>query len=188
MMDRFARAILAVALLALSACSRPQATVADLRMPETHHPGIAAVTVRALALDSDDTQSPQAQKTAELLRGAGIVGSASYRYQVAPPGTGRYKVRIEMFVDAARAQANWQTRHLPEALAMTAPFAAGDEGWIYRDQMAGLRVGAVIVEIRAADGAVDLAAFARSYAEFVRETLARGGPGWWERLGWGSGG
>ena len=67
------------------------------------------------------------------------------------------------------------------ALAMTTPFAAGDEGWIYRDQMAGVRVGAVIVEIRAADGAQGLPEFTRSYADFVRETLQRGGPGWWER-------
>lgn len=180
-MRRLVRAILVVALLGVVACSRPPATVVDLRMPPQRHAGVAAVSTRLLAVEGDESQSPQSRNTAELLRRSGIVGSANYRYQLAAPGKGRYKVRVDMFADEARAQANWQARHMPEALAMTTPLAVGDAGWIYRDQMAGVRIGRVIIEVRAADGAQSIADFVSSYADFIRETMARGGPGWWER-------
>ena len=58
-------------------------------------PGIAAVTTRLLVVDGDDSQSLQGRNTAELLRRSGIVGSANYRYQIAAPGKGRYKVRVD---------------------------------------------------------------------------------------------
>lgn len=170
-----------VAVLLLAACSRPPASVADLRLPVDGHPGLAEASVRAEIIDGAAGQLPKEQETAELLRKSGLTGTASYRYRLAPPGRGRYKVRIDLFVDEARARENWATRHMPEALAMTEPFAVGDEGWIWRDQMAGFRIGRAIIEIRAADKATGMPDFARRYAVFAQEALARGGPGWWER-------
>ncbi|HEX4895077.1 MAG TPA: hypothetical protein VFV11_01950 [Solimonas sp.] len=169
------------AVLLLAACSRPAATVTDLRMPAEAHPGIAALSTRAEVVDGDEAALPKQAETAELLRKAGLTGSASYRYRLAPPGKGRYKVRIDLFVDEARAQENWANRHMPEALAMTQPFAVGDQGWIWRDQMAGFRIGRAIIEIRAADGAQGMPDFARRYAGYAAAALDRGGPAWWER-------
>jgi hypothetical protein len=43
----------------------------------------------------------------------------------------------------------------------------GDDGFLYRDQYAGFRVGPVVVEIRAEGASGRLPEFARSYAAFV---------------------
>ena len=65
---------------------------------------------------------------------------------------------------------------MPEALALTEPLLVGDDGFLYGQEYAGFRVGPVVVEIRASEGAGHLAPFARAYAEFVAATLAAAAP------------
>jgi hypothetical protein len=144
-------------------------TAADLQMPASAFADVAEVSTRALAVD--DGREGAAPPEITALRRIGLASAAQYRYRIAGERPAQLKVRLDVFRDEAAAKAQFRGRHLPQALAMTEPFAAGDDGFLYRDQFAGFRVGPVIVEIRAAKPGGRLPEFARSYAEFVTARL-----------------
>jgi len=156
---------------AIGACSRPPLTAESLRLPIERAAGFSEVETRLIVGDDAAHRAAAGEKTLEQMRRANISSAAEYLYLAGTPSSGRIKVRVELFVDEPAAQANWKTRHRPEALAMTQPFNAGDEGWIYSDQMAGVRVGRSILEFRAKGKVPGLAAFARTYADYARVTL-----------------
>lgn len=171
---------LALALVAVlaAACSRPAPlTAADLQLPLARAPGFTAIEPRFAITDRGDAQGAAPDKALEQMRRARVTSATEVLYRVAPPGSGAIKVRIELFVDEPAAQANWKTRHRPEALAMTTALDAGDAAWVYRDQMAGLRVGRAIFEFRGRGGAAGVADFARAHAEHAKRALARAPPG-----------
>lgn len=144
-------------------------TAADLQMPATAFADVAEVSTRALAVDDGRKGATPPEITA--LRRIGLASAAQYRYRIAGERPAHLKVRVDVFPDETAAKAQFRGRHLPQALAMTEPFAAGDDGFIYLDQFAGFRVGPVTVEIRAAEPGGRLAEFARSYAAFVTARL-----------------
>jgi len=170
-------ALVAHALLARGAWSAderraevsPMPTAADLQMPATAFADVAEVSTRALAVDDGRQGATPPEITA--LRRIGLASAAQYRYRIAGERPAQLKVRVDVFPDETAAKARFRGRHLPQALAMTEPLAAGDDGFIYRDQFAGFRVGPVTVEIRAAKPGGRLAEFARSYADFVAARL-----------------
>lgn len=149
-------------------------TAADLRMPATAFPNVAEVSTRALAVDDGSAKEGATPPEITALRLARLASSAQYRYRIEGERPGRFKVRVDVYPDEAAAIEGFRGRHLPEALAMTQPFPAGDDGFIYQDQYAGFRVGPVAIEIRAEGAAGRLPDFARSYAAFVTARL-RGG-------------
>ncbi len=142
-------------------------TAADLALPAAAFAEIVEISTRALAVD--DGRAPEGATPPDIaaLRRTGVKSAAQYRYRIGGERPGRFKVRVEVFRDEATAVAQFRGRHLPQALAMTEPFAAGDDGFIYLDQYAGFRVGPVAVEIRAEGASGRLPDFARSYAYFV---------------------
>lgn len=146
-------------------------TAADLQMPAAAFADITEVSTRALAVDDGRAKEGATPPEITALRRAGLASAAQYRYQIGGERPGRFKVRVDVFRDQATATAQFRGRHLPQALAMTQPFAAGDDGFIYRDQYAGFRVGPVAVEIRAEGASGRLPDFARSYADFVTARL-----------------
>jgi hypothetical protein len=166
---------LALALLPGSAQKAP--TAADLQMPAAAFPEVTEVSTRALAVDDGSAKEGATPPEITVLRQTGLASSAQYRYRIGGERPGQLKVRIDVFRDEATATKQFRGRHMPEALAMTQPFAAGDDGFIYQDQYAGFRVGPVAIEIRAEGAAGRLPDFARSYADFVvarlRGTAAR---------------
>ena len=178
--SRYVVALLALALLPGGARSEEDKkagsaqkapTAADLQMPATAFPDVAEVSTRTLAVDDGSVKEGAAPPEITVLRRTGLASSAQYRYSIGGERPGRFKVRIDVFRDEATAIAQFRGRHLPEALAMTQPFPAGDDGFIYQDQYAGFRVGPVAIEIRAEGAAGRLPDFARSYADFVVSRL-----------------
>jgi hypothetical protein len=173
--DRVAGAFAALVVAgALVACSRPPPPSAEsLKLPLARAAGFGEIETRFVAGDDNEAHRGAAGPAvlAQLQR-AGIHSAAEYLYVGGAATPGRIKVRVELFEDEPGAQANWKTRHRPEALAMTTPFDAGDQGWIYSDQMAGVRVGRLILEFRVKGKPPPLPAFARAYAEFARQELA----------------
>jgi hypothetical protein len=156
--------------LVLAGSAPAAVTAADLQMPAAAFPEIAEVVTRALAVD-DGRSAEGAPPEITALRRSGLASSAQYRYRLAGERPGRFKVRIDVFRDEAAATAQFRGRHLPQALAMTEPLAAGDDGFIYRDEYAGFRVGPVAVEIRAEGAGGRLPGFAAAYAGFVTSRL-----------------
>lgn len=158
--------------LALAACSRAPLTAGQLQLPLASAIGFSDIETRfVVSDDSEANRAAAGAKVLDQLARARIRSAAEYLYVADAPSAGRVKVRVELFVDEAAAQANWATRHRPEALAMTRPFEAGDQGWIYSDQMAGVRVGRVILEFRVRGKPPALPAFAKAYADFARRAL-----------------
>lgn len=151
--------------------NRTAPTAADLQMPAAAFADVTEVSTRALAVDDGRAKEGAAPPEITALRRAGLASAAQYRYHLGGERPGRFKVRVDVFRDEATAIAQFRGRHLPQALAMTQPFAAGDDGFIYRDQYAGFRVGPVAVEIRAEGASGRLPDFARSYADFVTVRL-----------------
>lgn len=149
--------------------ARPSA--ADLQMPPELSADVAEVITRALAVDDGSTQEGATPPEVTALRLAGLSSAAQYRYRIGGERSGMFKVRVDVFRDEATGIAQFRGRHLPQALAMTQPLEAGDDGFIYRDEYAGFRVGAVVVEIRAEGAKGRLPDFARSYAAFVTSRL-----------------
>jgi hypothetical protein len=146
-------------------------SAADLQMPAELSADIAEVTTRALAVDDGRTQEGATPPEITALRLAGLASAAQYRYRVGGERPGLFKVRVDVFRDEATGTAQFRGRHLPQALAMTQPLDAGDDGFIYRDEYAGFRVGPIVVEIRAEGARGRLPDFARSYAAFVAARL-----------------
>lgn len=142
-------------------------TAADLQMPAAAFPDVAEISTRTLAVDDGSAAEGATPPEITVLRQAGLASSAQYRYRIGGERPGQFKVRIDVFRDEATATTQFRGRHMPEALAMTQPFAAGDDGFIYQDQYAGFRVGPVAVEIRAEGAGGRLPDFARSYADFL---------------------
>jgi hypothetical protein len=142
-------------------------TAADLQMPATAFPDVGEVSTRTLAVDDGSAKEGATPPEVTALRLARLASSAQYRYRIDGKKPGRFKVRVDVYPDEAAAIEGFRGRHLPEALAMTQPLAAGDDGFIYQDQYAGFRVGPVAIEIRAEGAAGRLPDFARSYADFV---------------------
>lgn len=142
-------------------------TAADLRMPPELASDIVEVTTRALAVDDGLANDAAAPPEIKALRLSGLASAAQYRYRVGGERPGLFKVRIDVYPDEARGAAQFRGRHLPQALAMTERFDVGDDGFLFRDQYAGFRVGPVVVEIRAEGASGRLSEFARSYAAFV---------------------
>ena len=145
-------------------------SAADLRLPTEAYPGMTEVHTRALAVDGGEAEA-DASPEVRALRQLGQASAANYRYVVGGDAPGQLKVRVDVFPEAAEAAAHFGGRHLPEMLALTEPLDAGDEGFAYRDEYAGFRVGPVVVEIRAAGTAAHLRPFARTYAAFVAARL-----------------
>lgn len=164
-------AFLALALLPAGARSEEAPTAADLQLPATAFADIAEVSTRALAVD--DGLAGQGTTPPEILslRLSGLASAAQYRYRTGGEPPGRFRVRVDVFCDEATAIEQFRGRHLPQALAMTRPLEAGDDGFIFGDQYAGFRVGPVAVEIRAEGTGGRLPEFARTYAEFVAARL-----------------
>ncbi|HEX5760416.1 MAG TPA: hypothetical protein VF121_14605 [Thermoanaerobaculia bacterium] len=160
---------LALALLGTGATPAP--TAADLQMPAAAFADVAEVTTRTLAVDDPKAPAEPTPPEVVALRRAGLASAAQYRYQIAGEKPGRFRVRVDVFRDEPTAATQFRGRHLPQALAMTEPLAAGDDGFIYRDEYAGFRVGPVAVEIRAEGAPGRLPEFARAYAEFVAGRL-----------------
>lgn len=154
----------------LAACEGPAPTAADFVLPAERVPGVAEVETRRIVSDDAPTRASADGRALDALRQRSIVSSADLRYRFAKAGT--CKVRVDVFRDEAAARSDWRTRHHPEALSLTVPFDAGDEGWIWRDRMAAFRAGTVIVEFRASDDAAGMPDLARRYAAFVRGKLA----------------
>lgn len=178
--SRYVAALLALALLPGGAQSEQgkkaadgQAgpSAADLRMPPEVSTDIVEVTTRTLAVDDGRAKEGSTPPEITALRRVGLASAAQYRYRIGGERPGLFKVRVDVFRDEATGIAQFRGRHLPQALAMTEPFAAGDDGFIYRDQYAGFRVGPVVVEIRAEGAGGRLPDFARSYAAFVAARL-----------------
>jgi hypothetical protein len=142
-------------------------SAADLQMPQELATDIVEVTTRALAVDDGLAKEGATPPEIMALRLAGLASAAQYRYRVGGERPGLFKVRIDVYPDEAKGTAQFRGRHLPQALAMTEPFDVGDDGFLYRDQYAGFRVGPVVVEIRAEGASGRLPEFARSYAAFV---------------------
>jgi hypothetical protein len=142
-------------------------TAADLQMPADAFPDVAEVITRALAVDDGLAKEGATPPEVTALRRTGLASTAQYRYRIGGERPGQFKVHVDVFPDEATAVAQFRGRHLPQALAMTQPFAAGDDGFIYQDQYAGFRVGPVTIEIRAEGASGRLPEFARSYADFV---------------------
>jgi hypothetical protein len=149
--------------------ARPSA--ADLQMPPELSADIAEVTTRALAVDDGRAEEGAIPPEVTALRLAGLASAAQYRYRIGGERPGLFKVRVDVFRDEATGTAQFRGRHLPQALAMTQPLDAGDDGFIYRDEYAGFRVGPIVVEIRAEGASGRLPDFARSYAAFVAARL-----------------
>jgi hypothetical protein len=165
-------ALLALALAGFSASASPPAvTAADLQMPAAAFADVAEVRTRALAVDDGRAAEGASPPEITALRRAELASAAQYRYRIGGERPGQFKVRIDVFRDDAMAKARFHSRHLPQALALTRPLAAGEEGFIYRDEYAGFRVGPVAVEIRAEGASGRLADFARRYADFVAARL-----------------
>lgn len=174
--SRYVVAFLALALLPGGARSEEEKkagnaqkapTAADLQMPAAAFPDVAEISTRTLAVDDGSAAEGATPPEITVLRQAGLASSAQYRYRIGGERPGQFKVRIDVFRDEATATTQFRGRHMPEALAMTQPFAAGDDGFIYQDQYTGFRVGPVAVEIRAEGAGGRLPDFARSYADFL---------------------
>lgn len=146
-------------------------SAADLQMPPETFADIAEVSTRALAVDDGRAKEGATPPEITALRLAGLASAAQYRYRVGGERPGLFKVRVDVFRDEATGTAQFRGRHLPQALAMTQPLDTGDDGFIYRDEYAGFRVGPVVVEIRAEGASGRLPDFARSYAAFVAARL-----------------
>jgi hypothetical protein len=142
-------------------------TAADLQMPAAAFADITEVATRVLAVDDGRAKEGATPPEITALRRAGLASAAQYRYRLGGERPGQLKVRVDVFRDEATAIAQFRGRHLPQALSMMEPFPVGDDGFIYRDQYAGFRVGSVAVEIRAEGAGDRLAGFTRSYAGFV---------------------
>lgn len=169
-----AAAFLALAVVLAACATIPPAPVADdLQMPATAFPGITEVRNRAFVEDhpTDGAEAVTPESTA--LRRAGLTSAAQYRYVLGGEQPALFKVRVDVFRDEATAAAQFRGRHLPQALAMTGPLEAGDDGFIYEDLYAGFRVREVTVEIRADGPNGRLADFARTYAGFVTSRLKK---------------
>jgi hypothetical protein len=147
-------------------------TAADLQLPAEAHPGVTAVTVRALGVDDPTIPDERATPEIRALRLSGQLSAANYRYRFGGDHPGQIKVRVDVFRDAATATEQFRRRHLPEALAQTKPLDAGEDGYFYEDDYAGFRSGPVVVELHATGADGELPAFARRYAELVAERLA----------------
>ena len=151
--------------------SQARPSAADLQMPPELSADITEVTTRALAVDDGRAQEGATPPEITALRLAGLASAAQYRYRLGGERPGLFKVRVDVFRDEATGTAQFRGRHLPQALAMTQPLDAGDDGFIYRDEYAGFRVGPIVVEIRAEGASGRLPDFARSYAAFVAARL-----------------
>ncbi|HEV2854932.1 MAG TPA: hypothetical protein VHC97_19225 [Thermoanaerobaculia bacterium] len=174
--SRYVVALLALALLPAGARSaedqgagtgQKAPTAAELKMPASAFADVSEVITRTLAVDDGSAKEGAVPPEITVLRRTGLASTAQYRYRVGGERPGQLKVRVDVFRDEATAIAQFRGRHLPQALAMTQPFAVGDDGFIYQDQYAGFRVGPVAVEIRAEGASGRLPEFARSYADFV---------------------
>jgi len=106
-----------------------------------------------------------------LASGSGVLSAGRFIYNLGPPDGGEFKVRVLLFKDEPSAQAYWQGMHRAEALAATTPLDAGDQGWIYRDEMAATRAGRSIFEIKARGGKGRLADFTRACARKAARRL-----------------
>jgi hypothetical protein len=155
------RRALAVLALALTACgSNGPPTAESIALKAGDFPRIASIeTLRYVADD------------AELTRVSGMLSAGRFVYNLAPPDGGEFKVRVLLFKDERSAQAHWQGMHRAEALAGTTPLDAGDQGWIYRDEMAATRAGRSIFEVKARGGKGRLAAFTQACAEHAGSIL-----------------
>lgn len=159
-------------LAALLLGARAPLTAEQLRLPADAFPGIREIETRGALVDDGAPLDGHPQAAAlRALRARRVASAANFRYRLAPPAAGEIKVRVDVLADLPAAERDWSARHLPQAMAMTRPLAgtAADAAWIFRDSMAGLRLGNVIVEIRSQDGTAELEAFARRYAGFVRD-------------------
>ncbi len=165
------RVILSALIVLLAACSQPAPpTAADFRMPEQADARIKSSSVRALAANGkDEFGQGLSEATVQALRSSGIDSSGQFRYETADGG--RYRVRVDVYPDAAEAGRRFRGRHMPEALAMTEKLSLGDDGFIYQNQYVGFLIGPVAVEMRAKPPHDGLADFARAYAAFVRARL-----------------
>ena len=144
-----------------------------LRMPASAFAGIAEVRTRAFAADDPRIEESALPPESAALRRSGLASAAQYRYLLDGEPKTQLRVRVDVYREGATAAEQLRGRHLPQALAMTEPLIAGDEGFIYEDLYAGFRVGPVIVEIRADGPNGRLQDFARAYAGFVESRLLK---------------
>lgn len=155
---RPASALLALVLAACGPKAPPTAESIALRAGD--FPRIASIeTQRYVASD------PQ------LAESSGVLSAGRFVYNLGPPDGGEFKVKVLLFKDEASAQAYWQGMHRAEALAATTPLDAGDQGWIYRNEMAATRAGRGIFEIKARGGKGRLADFTKACADKAARRL-----------------
>lgn len=148
--------------LALAACSpRPPPVIQDLVLRTEGFEPIADVEV--LAEITPESPAPSRARLQPGLEAAG-----QYEYHLRPPHPAEFELFLLLFRDEAAAIAHVRQRHRPEALAATTPLEAGDQAWVYRSEKAELRVGRVVVELRARGArAGTLEAFLRAYAQHL---------------------
>lgn len=169
--------LLCALVLALAAC-KPEPTAHSLMLDSSRFAAIASIeTVLEAGTDQQQTSAADAQQ----LRQLGIHSFGRYRYHLRAPDGGVYKVHILLFTDTASAVQHWQQRHHAEALATTRPLPLGEkldtqgEAWIYpnaeRGEMASLRIGRAVIEIRARGAATVLAPFSRAIAAHTARVL-----------------
>jgi hypothetical protein len=148
------RRALAVLALALAACGpKGPPTAETIALQRGDFPRIASIETQRYVADD-----PQ------LAANSGVLSAGRFIYNLGPPDGGEFKVKVLLFKDELAAQAYWQGMHRAEALAATTPLAAGDQGWIYGDEMAATREGRSIFEIKARGAKGRLADFTKACA------------------------
>lgn len=167
--------LLPLLVLSLAACApKPAASAKQLMLSAAEFPRIASIEPQMEIGDE-----PGSDANADSLRPYGVHSAARYRYHLRGPDGGVYKVHILLFADEAAAVKDWQTRHRPEALAQTQPLSLDGPGdaWIYpnpeKGELAEVRVGRAVVEIKARGAATQLAAFSRAMAAHAAKRLKR---------------
>lgn len=163
---------IAFATLFLMACGQPQPSgdidVYDLRLAERDYPGVQRLEYKSVVLD-EGGDAPN--NIVQALRGQKITSTAYYKYWMqSPGGTGKqpyYKVKINVFADAAAAIKAWDGRYPADALRGTRPVGLGDVSYELPDKIVGWRDDYVVVELSAHDGADELVDFASRYAAHI---------------------
>lgn len=162
--------VLWLALVLVAGCGRdnplPDAML-GLAMPADRFHGVAGFEVYGNTDGLVTEPGGPRHAVTRAMDQTGLAGSAQFRYPMIDPRGAVLRVRVDRYADARTAAEKFRGRHLPEALAMTQGLDVGDDGFIYADIYAGVRVGAVVMEVRALPGDERLGAFVDAYVSYL---------------------